>query len=141
MSGVCIDIWFDHLLLCENPVQTVVLDNDFFNAFYRELAAFDVDAYLHEAQSLAFNLPHFRRVRAGLLQHHWLKNYRQVTTCLKAFESVEARLQHKIQFAQSAFAFIQENQALFQQVFLAFYPQLVAYTKHLCLCEATTPAH
>lgn len=145
MSGVCIDIWFDHLLLIEEQHFDAAGDDGLFDAFYKELADFDIGKLWFRSSGSspskhsplnpslfdgrAFNESNFESVRTGLLTHRWLANYREPRTCLDAFISVEARLGHKIIFARPAFDFIIDNEAEFMRVFQDFYPQLMEHAR------------
>lgn len=118
MSGVMLDIYFDHLLclnwqyFSDESLDTVLA------AFYQDLA------------NSTILLPgRFDQVREGLLLYQWLANYQQQSTCLNAFLNIEKRLNNRVKFAQDGYAFIGKNESSIHSAFLIFYPQLMAYVK------------
>lgn len=114
-AGICLDIWFDHLLLHHNHQFRPSLQDDILGSFYQELASFNLD----DAR--------FNKVKRALLTHRWLSDYVYEETCLQAFKSIEVRLGHRITFASASFAFMQQNRQEMEQGFLAFYPELIDY--------------
>ncbi|WP_395342483.1 ACP phosphodiesterase [Ningiella sp. W23] len=117
ISGVIIDVYFDHLLTQHHEHFTDLSLEQVLDRFYRELEDDNLDI------SERFNL-----VRNSLIKHRWLENYSQLQACLKAFLQIEQRLGGRITFANEGLAFIQKNAPLFEDAFLSLYPSL---TKHV----------
>lgn len=117
MSGIVIDIHFDHLL-CKHwqHFESESLD-ELLSRFYNSLAHFDTPLNRR-----------FQTVKQGLLEYRWLSDYQTLSSCERAFHQIENRLKGKIIFAKSANEFVQDNTALFSTHFLSFYPQLVQFT-------------
>ena len=119
MSGVIIDLYFDHVLcLCWDEFNTqniaTVLD-----AFYDEL----------QCDTHATRLPaRFNRVKQGLLEYRWLQNYKYADSCARTFSQIETRLKHKVTFAQAAGDFWQKNQDEFVHAFHLLYPDLIKHS-------------
>lgn len=118
MSGVVLDIYFDHLLLkhwsqfCEQELDAC------FSAFYQEL----------EQTQLA--IPgRYNGVKSSMLKHKWLADYQHLSTCLRAFYSIEERLRGKVTFAQQSIRHIQQNHQTIERAFLNFYPQLQSFSR------------
>ncbi|MFT4652846.1 MAG: acyl carrier protein phosphodiesterase [Kangiellaceae bacterium] len=116
MSGVTIDIYFDHLLSlywCKYNANTIhyVLDK-----FYAELTNNDI--------SLAGR---FSEVKQGLLTYQWLHEYAQKEAVNRAFFQIEKRLNHRVRFAQESIDFIANNEQQFSVAFTQFYPALIDY--------------
>lgn len=118
MSGVVIDIYFDHCLCRHWPTFSDTEIEDLLRQFYDEL----------NEQELSID-GRFSQVKAGLLNHAWLINYQEFETCLRAFTSIENRLKGKISFAKDAEAFIVQNEETLENAFLDFYPELTEYVK------------
>ena len=129
MSGVCLDIWFDHLLLSRNADFLPLLLPDLLDDFYRELNAFEMDS------------PRYKAVRQSLLKGRWLVHYKDYNTCHQAFSSVERRLNNRIVFADKSFEYMVSNHKIFEQAFTCFYPELLAYALALVDADLTKPAH
>lgn len=119
VSGICIDIWFDHLLLKFNQGFHPLLEDPVFNRFYQELQDFEME------------LRPYQKVRGSLLNGRWLVHYRDMQICLNVFKSVEVRLNNKIVFAEKAFQFMADNQHEIENRFQIFYPQLMDYCQLL----------
>lgn len=119
VSGICIDIWFDYLLLKFNQEFPPQLEETLFEVFYQELKDFEMES-----------MP-YKKVRSSLLNGRWLQHYKLQQTCLNAFKSVEVRLNNKIIFAESAYQFMADNQLEIENRFQAFYPQLIDYCHSL----------
>nr|WP_226992250.1 ACP phosphodiesterase [Aliiglaciecola lipolytica] len=118
MSGVLIDIYFDHLLsvhwqLYTQQSKQAVLDN-----FYRQLRmeTVQIDG-------------RFEQVRGGLLKHRWLTTYETRKNCLNAFLQIEKRLNMRIIFAEKGYHFVNHNHQVIEQGFLAFYPELIKFVQ------------
>lgn len=118
MSGVVIDIHFDHLL-CQHwqSFETESLD-DLLSRFYSKLSNFDSPVK-----------GRFQAVRKGLLEYRWLSDYQALSSCERAYYQIEKRLKGKVVFAGAANEFVQNNKTLFSTHFLLFYPQLIQFVK------------
>jgi len=123
MSGVVIDVYFDHLLCLHwSRVSEVELDT-MLNLFYQELAAKHVVLASKKTQL------RFAAVKQGLLTHQWLQDYAQREHCIRAFFSIEKRLGNKISFAKQADIFLAQKHDDLQQAFIQFYPLLLAFSE------------
>ena len=118
MSGVVIDIYFDHLLCRHWPVYSQTPLEEVLDIFYAQLL-------FHDLQISS----RFSKVKQGLIDYKWLQDYQQLAACTRAFYQIEKRLQHKIQFADEAETFLHKNQPNFEKTFLEFYPLLVQFSK------------
>ena len=126
MSGVCIDIWFDHLLLQFNEQHPPILSGLVWERFYTELAHFD------------YKNGRFTKIKASLLHDRWLNVYHQQANCLTVFKSIERRLNGRIQFAHESFEFMKEHSDTLKASFACFYPELMLYSKHQALAMCAT---
>lgn len=116
-SGICLDIWFDHLLLTHNPQYPPDLLPHVFDQFYNELRSVDMPD------------ERFRRVKSSLLETRWLQHYQQAETCLRAMLTVQKRLRDRLIFAQQSYHFLRQNQAELEQGFHQFYPDLMQFSQ------------
>lgn len=118
MSGVVLDIYFDHLL-CKNwQIYSDHALADVLERFYSELAQSDTE------------LPgRYARVKQGLLEHRWLTSYLNKENCLDIFNSIESRLSRPVSFAQDSFDYLMTHQGIIEEQFLTFYPELINYSK------------
>ncbi|WP_371193166.1 ACP phosphodiesterase [Glaciecola sp. SC05] len=118
MSGVMLDVYFDHLLCCHWGLYSKQHLHSVTDEFYAEL----------EQSSLT--IPgRYDAVKEGLLQHRWLGDYQQSTACLRAFINIEKRLRHRVIFAQQGYQFVVEHHAHIEEAFFGFYPQLLTLVK------------
>lgn len=118
MSGVVIDIYFDHLL-CAN-----------WETFTRHeldplLAVFYAEVQQHPGEVSE----RFQQVRYGLLTYRWLSDYREARHCKRSFVQIEKRLGKRILFADEATKFIAQNEDELRVRFLTFYPQLIEFSQ------------
>jgi acyl carrier protein phosphodiesterase len=116
MSGVVIDIYFDHLLCCYWQQYSDTPLNSMLATFYTALAETDVSLD-----------GRFNDVKDGLLTYRWLHEYSQTEAVHRAFYQIEKRLGQRITFAELAIKFISQNKTEFDDVFVAFYPKLIEY--------------
>ena len=114
MSGVVLDVYFDHLLVSRWQEYASLPLLQLLDDFYLQLE--DYDGKLNQR---------FMNTRNGLLQYRWLIDYKQEQTCLRAYTAIEKRLKGKILFADEAHAFVINERVAIQQVFQEFYPQLI----------------
>ena len=120
MAGVCIDVYFDHLLLhywsefCVRPVE------DILETFYQELA--------QAPPSLSTR---FAKIRHSLLTRRWLINYADHQTCHAVFLDIENRLKNRVKFADTAYTYMTENRERMHSAFVNFYPSLLDYATQL----------
>ncbi len=126
MSGVVIDVYFDHLL-CQHwsAFSDHNLDN-LLDGFYLEIE--------RHSNLIGGRFPH---VRAGLIEYRWLSDYQELASCERALYQIEKRLNGRVVFAKEAMQFVAQNAAEFNQGFLRFYPDLIEFTvektKHTAL--------
>jgi acyl carrier protein phosphodiesterase len=118
MSGVVIDVYFDHLLCSHWQRFTQNSLNDVVLAFYREI----------QHRELAIG-GRFLSVREGLLQHQWLSDYKHRQSCIRAFYQIEKRLNNRISFAKLADKFLLDMHDEFDATFTSFYPELITFSK------------
>lgn len=116
MSGVIIDIYFDHLLCLHWQKFSALAINDTLTEFYTSLA--------NDGLVLS---DRFHRVKQGLLSHQWLIDYQDRKGCLRAFHQIENRLNGRIQFAEQAGEYLVTNHASLEKAFLTFYPKLIQH--------------
>ena len=118
MSGVVIDIYFDHLL-CRHWHQFTDLSMDIvLPQFYAELSSHQLNV---EGR--------FKAVEKGLLQHRWLADYVKRDSCMRAFNQIEKRLHHRISFADEANNHLSTHHDELERIFFSFYPELIKHAK------------
>lgn len=117
VSGIVIDIYFDHLL-CANWQQFT----------HDELDKLLQNFYVEVEQHPHTQSERFQQVRQGLLKHKWLSNYQYSESCERSFLQIENRLNKRIVFAKEAMQFIDDKQNELSHRFLNFYPQLIAFS-------------
>lgn len=119
MSGVVLDIYFDYLLLKHWTQFSKQVPEACFSAFYQEL------------EQTQLSIPgSYNGVKSSLLEHRWLANYKHLSTCLRAFYSIEKRLRGKVVFAEQSMFYIERNHLAIERAFLNFYPQLQDFSRH-----------
>jgi acyl carrier protein phosphodiesterase len=116
MSGIVIDIYFDHLLCTHWSKFDDTSLSDTLADFYHELKTRPIQVR-----------GRFDDVKSALLEHQWLENYTHRESCIRAFYQIERRLQGKISFAQAADSFLLEQHSEFERTFLLFYPKLIEH--------------
>jgi acyl carrier protein phosphodiesterase len=116
MSGITIDIYFDHLLSLRWQQYSKHCVHSVLKQFYRELANSKVPID-----------GRFNDVKDGLLSHQWLHEYAHKEAVNRAFFQIERRLKYRVEFAQESIEFISSAQEEFDQAFTQFYPALVDY--------------
>lgn len=121
MSGVVIDIYFDHLLSLYWDRYNTIAMTSMLETFYQELESTDA--------SLGGR---FSEVKNGLLQYKWLHEYEQKDSVIRAFHQIERRLQYRVTFANEAADFITHYHNEMSLAFAQFYPQLISYCKNNC---------
>ena len=124
VSGIVIDVVFDYYLLKHWHRFSPQGAHQVLSEFYQQLAEFD-----------AIEHAHFKHLRHSLIRSQWLIDYQSRLTCLRAFKAIEQRLRHKIIFAQQAYDFVEKQNALFEDTFISFYPELLQYALH---CKQNT---
>lgn len=120
ISGIILDIYFDHLLCNDLLSRDANLTNLMLQQFYKELSESDL-----------FISNRFQTVKNGLLAHKWLINYQYEVGYVNALRQIESRLNGKVQFATKGHEFLKTQEEHIQQSFFEFYPQLIKYTEHL----------
>ena len=124
VSGIVIDVVFDYYLLKHWHRFSHQGAQQVLSQFYQQLAEFD-----------AIEHAHFKQLRHSLIRSQWLIDYQSRLTCLRAFKAIEQRLRHKIVFAQQAYQFVEQHDALFDNAFSCFYPALLEHALH---CKQNT---
>jgi acyl carrier protein phosphodiesterase len=117
MSGIVIDVYFDHLL-CVYWSRFTESDLD------RLLAYFYTEVQQHPKGISE----RFQQVRQGLLDYRWLSDYREASNCRRSFVQIEKRLNNRILFADKATAFIDKHEQEIRSRFLLFYPELIDFS-------------
>lgn len=120
MSGVVIDIYFDHLLCLHWEQYNNTDMSSMLNTFYEQLANNTVDIG-----------GRFPDVKHGLLSYKWLHEYEQKDAVIRAFYQIEKRLGYRVTFAYAAADFIEQYDIEMRQAFSQFYPQLMQHCKEL----------
>jgi acyl carrier protein phosphodiesterase len=118
VAGIALDIYFDHLLLLHWHKFSEQESKTFFNLFYQQLMATELDVGSR-----------FERVKVGMLSHRWLQDYLLEETCLRAMQSVEQRLKGKIVFAEPSYDILNHNKVMIEKVFLRFYVELFQHAR------------
>jgi acyl carrier protein phosphodiesterase len=119
VSGIVIDIVFDHCLLKKWDNYTQQTEQQVLARFYQQLSEFK-----------GIDQPQFKGLSESLVNDQWLSQYRNRATCMRAFMSIERRLNNKILFAHEAYAFLEAEQQLFDTTFASFYPALLEHAVH-----------
>lgn len=121
MSGVAIDIYFDHLLANSWELYSRQKMPAVLNDFYVEIAQCDV--------SLGAN---FTRVKEGLVKYRWLHEYTHKESVERAFYQIEKRLNDRIKFASASIDYIGSVEKELLTAFMEFYPLLTqhCHTRH-----------
>lgn len=121
MSGVVIDIYFDHLLCLHwhqyhhQSIETVL------NEFYQELSTHNIMVS-----------EHFDKVKQGLLTYKWLIDYKSSSSCSRAFYQIEKRLNGRVLFADLANEYLPSVHHDIEAAFNSFYPELLQYSQQEC---------
>lgn len=116
MSGVVLDIYFDHLLMQHWSAYASEPVEELFDLFYQDLDKHKVSPSTR-----------YERVKQSLLAHQWLRHYIERSQCHGAFVSIEQRLKNKIVFADDAMAHLNAQHDDIEQAFQRFYPHLLDY--------------
>jgi acyl carrier protein phosphodiesterase len=117
MSGVVIDIYFDHLLCAHWDRFSEPALEKLLGHFYTEIH--DYSNHISDR---------FTQVRHGLLTYRWLTDYQHSANCERSFLQIEKRLTNRVIFAHEAMQFIQQNESELQARFLDFYPELIEFS-------------
>ncbi len=118
LSGVVLDIYFDYLLMQNWPQYSDKSSEQLFEQFYQQL----------KGNSLSVS-QHFDQVATRLIKHRWLDQYQYLPTCFQAMLSIEKRLNNKVQFAQQAKVFIDNNSEFLESSFHQFYPDCLKHAE------------
>lgn len=116
LSGVILDIYFDHVLCRSWQRFSQHEMADVLETFYTQLPHY----------TLSDN-PRLARVTQGLLEHRWLADYQHFSAVERSLYHVESRLKNRIVFAQQATQFLATNASRYDDAFLAFYPDVIDY--------------
>jgi acyl carrier protein phosphodiesterase len=125
MSGVVIDVYFDHLLCrywgqySQAPLVGVL------NSFYSTLSSTSLAPHMD---------PHgvFENVKRAMVKNQWLHEYSNISAIHRAFNQIEKRLGHRVIFAQESIDFVTDADHQFAKAFEQFYPQLLDYCHVKC---------
>ena len=120
MSGIVIDIYFDHLLSIHWEQYNKTDMPSVLHNFYEQLA----NTYLEMGGR-------FPDVKNGLLRYKWLHEYEQKEAVIRAFHQIEKRLNYRITFAKAAADFLESYEDEMHHAFSQFYPQLIKYCQEL----------
>ena len=120
MSGVVIDLYFDHLLSVHWEHYNTTPMSSMLAVFYQQLESSNTELG-----------DRFSKVKIGLLQYKWLHEYDQKEAVIRAFYRIEMRLKHKVTFAAEASDFISQNHSEMSEAFSQFYPQLIRYCQEI----------
>ena len=122
MSGIVMDVYFDHLLCAHWRSFTPNASESLHGV---------LDAFYSEMDSVKLNVnTRFSQVRQRMLQHRWLADYQQHHAVIQTYTHIENRLNNRLSFADSADAFIAREKEQFEQVFLQLYPDLIRLVQH-----------
>ncbi|GAC21869.1 acyl carrier protein phosphodiesterase [Paraglaciecola arctica] len=116
MAGVVLDIYFDYLLMSTWAQYSNTDFNSIFNEFYLQLEQFSLPKD-----------PYFSKLSEHLITHQWLNKYMKLETCLRAFLSIENRLNNKVIFADKAQLFLHQNSEFLESRFHQFYPECLEH--------------
>lgn len=116
MAGVIIDVYFDHLLCKHWQNYSSESQNKVLDGFYTEL----------ESTKLSVST-RFKRVKQGLIEYRWLAEYIEVDAVIRAYRSIEKRINSKITFADRAADLIIKRETELQSAFAQLYPELQAF--------------
>jgi len=120
-AGIALDVLFDHFLICHWTRFYDQPFGEYKQQLYTNLAAAE---YLMPA-SMALTM---RSVR----QHDWFLTYQQLSGLGCALDRIASRIRFSNQFA-GIIEEIRPNYALFEQIFLQFYPQLQQHVVEMAL--------
>nr|WP_136250510.1 ACP phosphodiesterase [Ningiella ruwaisensis] len=139
VSGIVIDVYFDHLLCkCWNALATHSMQS-MLDAFYSELE--DPMFGFDKQDSLKLS-KRFIQVKASLIEYRWLEDYKKIDAVERALASIEARLakrlkaralEHKseeVVFGKTAMTFLSNNAQHFENVFPDFYQDVQIFAKN-----------
>lgn len=117
MSGVILDVYFDHLLMRNWQTFSDISVEQTFEDFYTQLENWGSPTSKG-----------FIKTRERLLQYRWLIDYKQEQTCHRAYTAIENRLKGKVEFADRGYDFVSHNRKELEYVFQSFYPALIDFT-------------
>lgn len=118
MSGIVLDIYFDHLLCVHWAHFTDRELDGLLIRFYDEVEHFPTKVS-----------DRFQRVRQRLLDYRWLADYQKPAACERSFIQIEKRLGSKVLFAAEAAQFIHKHNHELNERFLRFYPELIVFSQ------------
>ena len=116
-AGICLDVYFDHLLIKHWQSLTCISFDKLLLDFYSQLDSVELP-----------DSNRFERVKMGLLDYQWLIDYRYIEGVSRALTSIESRFKRRQNFANDAIEFLQQNQQV-EQGFLLFMPELISFAK------------
>lgn len=128
VSGMILDIYFDHLLMQQWPRYSAQPYSAVFEQFYQQLEGFTLPQNRY-----------FCQLSEKLKTHRWLNQYIHPETYYRAFESIERRLNYKIVFADHAQSFIHKHTQLLESKFNQFYPECLVHSEKFIQSYQSAP--
>ncbi len=121
-AGIALDIYFDHLLLTHWAEFETRDDKDLIDGFYRRIRL---------GQSLMPSAQ-MRKVSQHIVDYDWFGSYRDLDQVAEVLDRVAARIRFANQFDHSIDDLL-VHQAMIEDGFFEFYPQLQAHVVQLAL--------
>lgn len=125
-SYLCLDVYFDYLLIKHWQEFSNVPLKTLLDEFYDRLAIFE--------QPLENR---FDTVRQGLLNRRWLQNYASINTIKEVLLHIEKRFSRPVLFATQSVDVMYKNPQV-ERTFLTFFPLLINHTQRQALRITST---
>ncbi|WP_373515848.1 ACP phosphodiesterase [Persicitalea sp.] len=114
VAGVALDIYFDYFLA------------NHFSKYYKEdLARFVNQSYDVVTRNKDLVPAAMIPIAEAMIRHDWLFNYREITGIKRSFDGLSRRFAF-LAAIKGAEVELQENQEIYEQAFLEFYPKLIS---------------
>lgn len=120
-SYVCLDVYFDYLLIKYWDTFSSIPLHTLLDEFYLTLAAYE-----HPLEN------RFDKVRQGILSKRWLQNYASISTIIEVLTHIEKRFSRPLFFAKESVELMHNNHQV-ESTFLAFFPLLIKHTQRQAL--------
>ncbi|MDT0594022.1 ACP phosphodiesterase [Glaciecola petra] len=120
-SYLCLDVYFDYLLIKHWEQFSNLPLNTLLDEFYDSLATFE--------QPLENR---FDKVRQSLLSRRWLKSYASIDTIKNVLIHIENRFSRPLLFAVESVDIMHRNPQV-ERTFLTFFPLLIHHTQRQAL--------
>lgn len=128
-AGIALDVYFDHLLMQHwNDFNTRSLEQTIVE-FYERMTL---------GQALMPS-DQMRKTTRAMVDYDWFGSYQNIDSIAHALDRIALRLRFKNRF-RNAIEDILVNQAEIDDVFLVFFPELLAHVQNLGL-ETDDPDH